>query len=168
MKRTNKQRGSAMFVTLTMVSTLVAGTAALVGIQLKQQKSNDITRSNMSALYCAEAGLAAARPLVAANYALWNASLGQSTEPSWLSSINHDLDGDGVPDFTITLKDNDDELPPLTNNPLQDNDLQVFVVSTCIKYADTPKQVEELVLYNGGGSCYQSQLGGCGGNGNNN
>ena len=167
MKR-NKQQGSAMFVTLTMVSTLVAGTAALVGIQLRQQKSNDIARSSMSALYCAEAGLSLVRSQVAANYTLWNAALAAGTEPSWLSSINHDLDGDGVADFTITLKDNDDEIPPATNNPAVDNDLQVFVVSTCTKYPDTPKQVEELVLYNGGGNCYQSQLGGCSSNGNSN
>jgi hypothetical protein len=85
-----------------------------------------------------------------------------------LSGINHDIDGDGVADFTITLKDNDDELPPLANDTTRDNDLKVYVVSTCTKYPDTPKQVIELVQYNGGGNCYQSQQGGCGGNGNSN
>jgi hypothetical protein len=167
MKR-NPERGSALIVTMIVVTSLLAGSSILVGMQMSSNRSNDLARSGVSALYCAEAGLVAARSVVASHYAQWNASLGSSTEPSWLSGINHDIDGDGVADFTITLKDNDDELPPLPNDPTRDNDLKVYVVSTCTKYPDTPKQVMELVQYNGGGNCYQSQQGGCGGNGNSN
>jgi hypothetical protein len=167
MKR-NPERGSAMMVTMIVVTSLLCGSSILVGMQLSSNRSNDLARTGTSALYCAEAGLVAARSVVASNYALWNSALASGTEPSWLSGINHDVDGDGVADFTITLKDNDDELPPLTNDPTHDNDLKVFVVSTCTKYPDTPKQVMELVQYNGGGNCYQAQQGGCGGNGNSN
>jgi hypothetical protein len=104
-----------------------------------------------------------------ANYSRWAGSLGTGAEPSWLASgLNHDLDGDGAADFAITLKDNDDELPPATNDLLHDNDLRIFIVSRCIKYGEVPKEIAELVQYAGGGTCYQSQQGGCAGNGNSN
>ena len=164
----NPQRGSAMLITVLLVTALFAGAAVLVSMQLASTRSTDVTRTGLSSLYCAEAGLAAARSVVANNYAGWAGSLGSASEPSWLSGINHDLDGDGSPDFMITLKDNDDELPPLTNDLTRDNDLQVFIVSTCTKYPETKKQVEELVQFNLNATCYQSQEGGCGGNGNSN
>lgn len=164
-----QERGSAMLVTMVILAALLAGAAVLVSLQLGASRSTDMTRSGISALYCAEAGLSAARSTVAANYGQWNASLGQTTEPTWLTNaFSHDVDGDGVSDFTITLKDNDDEQSPLANDATHDNDLQVFVVSTCTKFVDTPKQVSELLLFNGATGCYQSQVGGCGGNGNSN
>ena len=170
MKR-NPERGAAMLVTMVVVSSLLAGAAALASMQLVSHHATDVSKSSLSSLYCAEAGLLAARPIVAANYSQWAGSLGTNTEPSWISSaISHDLDGDpsNDPDFTITLKDNDDELPPLTPDPTTDNDRRIFIVSRCIKYSEVPKEVEELVQYSGGGSCYQSQQGGCAGNGNSN
>lgn len=169
LRRRNPEHGGAMLVTMVILASLLAGAAVLVSLQLGANRSTDMTRSGISALYCAEAGLAAARTTVAANYAQWNASLNQTTEPTWLANaFSHDLDGDTIADFQITLKDNDDEQSPLANDPTRDNDLQVFVVSTCIKHAETPKQVSELLLFNGATSCYQSQVGGCGGNGNSN
>ena len=167
-----RQRGSAMLVTLIIIASLLAGAAVLVSLQINSNRSTDLTRSGMSALYCAEAGLSAARSVVAQNYSQWNATLaaGGTTEPSWLASGigSHDLDGDGVDDFAVYIKDNDDEQSPLSNDLTHDNDLQVFVVSTCIKYPDTPKAVTELILYNGGTGCYPWQIGGCGGDGNGN
>ena len=165
-----RQRGSAMLITLLITAALIAGGAVLISIQLYSTRSTELVRSGTSALYCAEAGLSAARTTVAANYANWNAALAAGTEPTWLSAsaFTHDIDGDGVGDFSLRLVDNDDELPPATNNTAQDNDLRVFVVSTCTKYAETPKAVAELIRYSGGGNCYQSQQGGCGGNNNSN
>lgn len=166
------QRGSAMLVTLIIIASLLAGAAVLVSLQLNSDRSTDLTRSGMSALYCAESGLSAARSVVGQNYGLWNDTLlaGGTTEPSWLYNGigSHDLDGDGVDDFAVYIKDNDDEQSPLSNNLTHDNDLQVFVVSTCLKYPDTPKAVTELILYNGGTGCYPWQIGGCGGDGNGN
>jgi hypothetical protein len=168
--RRARQRGSAMLVTLIIVSALLAGAAVLVSMQLASNRSADLTRTGLSSLFCAEAGLDAARPIVAGNYPGWTGNLGTGTEPAWLSTLNHDIDGDGKPDFVITLKDNDDELPPNVNNPAIDNDLSIFVVSTCInpKYPDTQKQVEELVYFSGGGTCYHSQFGNCNANNNTN
>ena len=172
--RRRSERGSAMLVTLIIISSLLAGAAVVVSMQLASQRSSGLTRVGLSALYCAEAGLSAAHATVAANYGQWNPTLladpTGSTQPAWLgnAAFSHDLDGDGVDDFIVTIKDNDDETAPVPNDPTTDIDTKVFIVATCTKYSDTPKQVVELVKYTGGGTCYQSQEGGCGGNGNGN
>ena len=172
----NSQRGSAMLVTMVVIGALIAGAGILLTLQLQSSRSADLTRSGTSALYCAEAGLAAARGVVAQNYGSWSGSMCTNpdpmlcTEPAWLSTGigSHDLDSDGDADFIVYLRDNDDEIPPLTPNGNIDNDLQVFVVSRCLTYPDTPKQVEELVQHNGAPPCLPYQQGGGGGDGNNN
>ncbi len=151
-----------MLVTMIVITALLAGAAALAQVQVRSTRGAQLDRASISALHCAESGLTAARATVAASYPLWNAVLGATAEPSWLAGIDHDLDGDGVADFAITLRD-DDELPV---DATRDNDLAVYIVSTCTKYPEVPTTVEELVRYNGAGSCYQAQLGGCGGNNN--
>ena len=164
------QRGSAMLVTLVLIAAIIGGAAVVVSMQLSSTKSADVTKAGMTSLYCAEAGLAIAHATVAANKANWNSALalsatGDYTEPTWLSSaFSHDLDGDGVSDFSLYLKDNDDETG--TNDLAADTDGRVFIMSRCTKYADNPKQVGELVEAAGGSQCYESQEGGCGGNGN--
>src|SRR5262245_14617585 len=160
--------GRAMLVTLILIAALLGGAAVLVSTQLASSRSTDLIRTTMQSTDCAEAGLAAARPVVLANYAQWAGSLGTGVEPSWITSgVNHDLDGDGAADFVITSKDNDDDAPA-TNDPTRDNDLRIFIVSRCIKYGEVPKEIEELVQFSGGGTCYQSQQGGCASNGNSN
>jgi hypothetical protein len=60
---------------------------------------------------------------------------------------SHDVDGGSASvDFRIYIRDNDDEI---TGGQLYntDTDDTIFVVSRCIKYPDTPKQVEELIKY---------------------
>lgn len=181
MTRRNPQRGSAMLVTLILISSLLAGAAVLVSMQLSSTRSSDVTRTGMSATYCAEAGLAIARPIVAANYNAWGAALAASAasigsgatpiESAFLTTnltpAQHDLDGDSVADFYVYIKDNDDELTG-PNNRAVDNDLGVFIVSRCTKYGETVKEVEELIKYSGGGAGYKAQAGGVSGNGNSN
>jgi hypothetical protein len=152
-----------MLITLILMSVLLSGAAVMVSMQTRSTRDAGMMRSKMSALNCAEAGLVIARSTVAANYGLWNDALAQGTEPSWLAALDHDLDDDGAADFTITLRDNNDEIP---DDQTRDNDLSIFIVSTCIKFPDTPAEVTELVRFNGGGNCYNAQLGGCGGNAN--
>lgn len=156
-----------MLVTMIVLGALLAGGAVLVSIQISSNKSMDLTRTGMTALYCAEAGLSAARPLVANNFANWPGNLGTNVEPTWLNSpaLNHDLDGDGDDDFVITLKDNADE-GVAADAPATDTDLQIFIISTCTGVPETAKQVSELVLYNGAAPCYPGQQGGCDGDGN--
>ncbi len=156
-----------MLVTLILITALTAGAAALVSMQRDSTHATQLMRQKVSAQACAEAGLATARSAVAASYAQWNSVLGTGQQPSWLASLARDLDGDNQADFELTLQDNEDEVGS-TDDPSHDNDLAVYVVSTCVKYSDAPARVAELVRYSGGGSCYSAQLGGCGGNNNGN
>ena len=167
------QRGSAMLITMIVVSSLLAGAAALVGIETSSLKGTSIQRGGIESLYCAEAGLALARNVVAANYTQWAATLATSpstAEPAWLSAGigSHDLDGDGVADFTVYIKDDDDELPPLANDLTRDNNLRVFVVARCLSHSETPRELQQLIEVTGGGSCYKTQFGGCRNDGNTN
>ena len=186
----NRERGSAMLVTLIIIASLLAGAAVLVGMQLATNRSTDLTRSGMTALYCAEAGLEAAHPIVANNYPLWNVQMcalpseascapmaspatmlaNENTQAPMFVPLNHDLDGDGNADFILYLRDDDDEVFPIPQNYALDNDQKIFIVSTCIKFPDTPKQVKELVMFNGGGNCqnYHQQGVDCTGRGNGN
>ncbi|HEX7700119.1 MAG TPA: hypothetical protein VF403_05345, partial [Kofleriaceae bacterium] len=70
-----RQRGSAMLVTMIIISSLLAGAAVLVSMQLAGNRASDLTRTGLEATYCAEAGLAIAQPAVMANVANWNAAL---------------------------------------------------------------------------------------------
>ncbi len=175
------QRGSAMLITLILIAAMLGGAAVLAGIQLASTRSSDLTRIGTQSTYCAEAGLAIARPIVLNNYPAWaaaiaasGASLNAGTVPvesaflaTGITAAQHDIDGDGIADFYVYLKDNDDEFT-IPNDRTVDADLKVFIVSRCIKYPDQIREVEELVSFTGGGTCYQSQLGGCGGNNNSN
>jgi hypothetical protein len=169
----NQERGSAMLVTLIIIAALFAGAVVLVAMQLTSNKSSEIARTGNTAVYCAEAGLAAARPVVAAGQTNWATALtasagGDTTEPTWLSSGigSHDIDGDGSGDFEVYLLDNDDETS-VANNRAADIDSRIFIVSRCKKYADNPKQVMELIEYQTQtGTCYESQEGGCSQQGN--
>lgn len=174
-RQRDSQRGSAMLVTLILIASLLAGAAVLVSMQLASNRGSELSRSGMTALYCAEAGLMAARPVVIANSANWDTAVAASNgvadpaEPSWLLSgiTSHDLDGDGVADFKVYLRDNDDEVANSATNNLDDDiDGRVFVVSKCLKYPDTPKAISELIELAQGGNLYDWQAGGAFGNNN--
>ena len=51
------------------------------------------------------------------------------------------------------------KLPPLTNDPVADNDLKVFIVSRCLKYPEHPRTVMELIEYTAAGHAYRNQAG---------
>ncbi len=155
-----------MLVSMILMAALLAGATVLVTLQMSSNRNTELTKTGIKALYCAEAGLTAARAAVAANQADWGTYLGTGNEPSWLATgIANDVNGDGVgPDFRITLADNYDETG--TDNPNVDSDGKIFVVSQCLLYADTPREVRELVDYTTVSNCYSAQRGGCGGNGN--
>ncbi len=165
----DRQRGSAMLITMVIISALLAGAAVLLSMQLASNKGTDLERNGLAAEYCAEYGLTLAMPYISSNYSTWSAknALPIPTQPLWLgdSYFNHDIDGDGIDDYAITLK-NDDDATPL--DPNTDHNSKVWVISTCTKYPDNPRQVSVLFLYTPKPTCYQSQEGGCNGRGNNN
>lgn len=175
-QRRQRERGTAILITMLLTVALLAGGAVLLGMQLSGTRSVDVAKTRTLALHCAEAGIAAARTTVAAQYANWTstsalcnppAPLGTgvcvigsvAAEPSFLTALSRDLDNppDGNADFRITLLDNDDG----DGNMAVDNDQQVFLVSTCVKYGDIQQQVRELIKVNPGVKCSESQKGGC-------
>ncbi len=156
-----------MLVTMIIITSLLAGAAVLVSMQLASNRSTDLTRTGLEATYCAEAGLAVAMPQVMAHAGDWSVALTAcnnvypcTPEPAWLASLDHSVNGGGSgSDFQLYIRDNDDEYPPAPLDPLHDSDLRVFVVSRCTKYGDVVKEVEALVEYTGGGSNYRMQQG---------
>ena len=166
------ERGAAMLVTLIIVSSLLGAAAVLTHIEMGSNRATALTRSGMTAEYCAEMGAERAIPVVMANYNLWSATMcananeatcvpsAPSAEPALLSGINHDVDGDGVPDFVLYLRDDQDEVGSASQNYFVDRDQRVYIVATCIKFPDTPRQVKELVELASPGTTYAGQQGG--------
>ena len=177
----NSQRGSAMLVTIIIISSLLAGAVVLVSMQLASNRSTDLSRSSVTALYCAEAGLHAARAAVAEadateiDAAVAASAAGTLTEPTWLTTdINtlaatgHDVDGLGGADFHVYIKDNDDEVINGVANDLADDiDNKVWVVAVCDLYPETPQAVSELLdIAKANATMYDWQAGGAFGNNN--
>ncbi len=167
----SKQRGAALMVTLIIITSLMAGASVVVALQLQGSRGTNLTRSGMTSEYCAEAGAERAAPIVASSYNAWAASLcgsaieagcvpaSPAAEVALFSGINHDIDGDGVADFVLYLRDDQDE-PGTAQDYKTDRNTRVYIVSTCIKYPDTPRQVKELIQLPDPGSNYASQQGG--------
>jgi hypothetical protein len=160
--RRSGERGSAMVVVMVILVALLGAGAVAIYVQVADTRSTGMIRSARDALYCAEAGLATARPLVGQNFADWPILLDDDPDnddgAGWYP-VEGDLDGDGDIDYEVRIMDNDDESPPQPNDTTRDNDLRVFIVSKCVKFPDTPREVLELVLYQGGGTLYRNQAG---------
>ena len=154
------QRGAAMMVVIIMLAALLAAGAVAIHVQMSDTRSTELVKTGRDALYCAEAGLSYARPIVGLSFATWSEALDgdPANDPPWYP-IRADLDGDGTPDVEVTLRDNDDERPPAANDPSRDNDLQVFMIARCLRFPNTPREVMELVGYQGGGALYRNQAG---------
>ena len=155
-----------MLVAMILMAALLAGAAVLVSLQVSSNRNTELTKTGITALHCAEAGLTAARTAIGMNQTEWAANLGTGSEPSFLSAIVKDVDGDTTndPDYVITLEDNWDETG--TDVPGADVDGKIFVVSRCLRFPDTPREIRELIDYTTITNCYTAQRGGCGGNGN--
>lgn len=164
-RRARRERGG---VTLLLVMVLLV-MAVLIGALAVRGATTDLRmtgahRVASSAFYCAESGLAAARPIFAANVGQWNTLFSGGTPAGFTYPVTGDLDGDGKPDYSVTLKDNYDEFPPLANNPQVDNDLSAIMVSTCISstvgFGADSRTLEEIVAYTGSlGTDYRYQAG---------
>ncbi len=160
------ERGAALIVTIILISALLAGGMLAIYLMVADTRSAQYINEGRGALFCAESGLAGAREYITNNANDWpdmlNADAGDDPDGY---PVEGDLDGDEVMDWHVELRDNDDEFP--TNDPTVDADSVVFMVSTCLKYPDTPREVMQLISIAAGGTNYRNQSGqGAGGTNN--
>jgi hypothetical protein len=146
------QRGSAMLLVATLLVALLAAGGVALYIQMQGTKSAGMVKSSRNSLFCAEAGVIASRQTLALQYLTWPTLLdgNPANDPTWYP-LTGDLDGDGVNDYEVTIRDNDDEVPPADDDPTFDNDLRVFAIGKCLRSSDASRQVTELLVVGGGG-----------------
>lgn len=163
----SSQRGAAMMVVMIVMAALMTAGGLAIYVSSSETRSTGYVASSRQALFCAEAGLAAARDTITGNYASWSLALDDddTNDPPWYPVTGHvDDAATGDADYEVRIRDNDDEQAPSPNDPTKDSDLQVYVESTCLKYPDAPRMVTELIQYTGGGYVYRNQAGQGGGN----
>ena len=153
-----------MLLVATVLVALLAGGGIALYIQLQGTKSATMVKSSTQSLFCAEGGVVAARPTISNNVSDWNTVLGGGTA-DWYP-VQGDLDGDGVMDYEVTIRDNDDEAVGTDNDPTVDVDQTVFAVGRCLKQ-DVSRQVKELIVVATGTYVYRNQAGGGGFNAGN-
>lgn len=154
------QRGAAMLLVATLLVALLAGGGVALYLQLQSTKSAGLIKASRRSLYCAEAGLATSRTIITLNHATWPLVLDadDTNNPAWYPIVG-DIDGVAGDDFEVTIRDNDDELPP-NNDLTRDVDLQVFAVARCTQNGAVSREVVELLQVSGGGHLYRNQAGG--------
>jgi len=160
------ERGAAFVVTMILVTALISGGALALYLQLADTRGARTVTEKRAAMYCAEAGLAGARAYIVNNSTSWSAMLDTDplNDPEGYP-VEGDLDGDGVDDWHVEIKDNDDEFP--TDNPVADSDDTIFMIATCPKYPDAGKELMQLVRVQAGSFTYRNQRGQGAGNTNN-
>jgi hypothetical protein len=164
--RQSAERGAAMTITMMLVLALLAAGALAFYLSMADTHSAIYVTQSRGALFCAEAGLSGARDYVSSSAGEWPQMLDTDTgnDPAGYP-VEGDLDGDGNNDWRVTIRDNDDEYP--TDDPNVDTDGTIFMVSTCLGYPDTPREVLEMISFSGGGTNYRDQSGqGAGGSNN--
>jgi len=203
MKKRNSQPGSSLLATMVMLAVILGVVAGLLSYAFAQRRSAIRAARATDRLTCAESGLHLARTYFARNFPQWNTFLSQPNiyNPIQMATWNNptsvppgpadisatsplrtsnpelflDVDGDSIPDVFIYIRDNQDEYPPATDNPLRDNDQNVIVGAVCISNTMVPRNdtnappsplhVESLLSYNVGGSqCTQAWCGNGAGN----
>jgi hypothetical protein len=154
------ERGATLIVVMVLLVALLAGAGVALSVQLGDTRSVGLIRETRDSTYCAEAGLAASRATISASYASWALLLDgdAANDPPWYPIVGDIGDG-GDPDYEVTVRDNDDERAPNANDPTRDDDLLLFIVARCTRYPDTPREILELVGYEGAGSVYRDQQG---------
>lgn len=159
------ERGSAMLLVAAILAALLAGGGIALYLQLQNTRSAAIVKSSRESLYCAEAGIAAGQSVLTAQFALWSTLIDADpdNDPAWYP-VTGDVDGDGVADYEVTIKDNDDEVAPTAADPTVDRDSKVFMTSRCLQNPEVPRYVMQLVDVAASGHNYRNQSGGGAGN----
>jgi hypothetical protein len=171
LRQNDHQSGAAMVLVLTILAALLAGGAIALTLQRGSTQSSGLTASNRRSLYCAEAGLSAARQFVLVNTSNWDAMLDDvvGTSSTYDNNpegfpIEGDIDDDGEVDYEVTVRDDDDDAVATT-----DVNGRIFLVSKCIKWPAYESEVLELIDVSGAANVCTNRLqkGGCASKGGN-
>jgi hypothetical protein len=185
----------AMVVVLSMVVVLGAIVAFAITMSGSESRNTGKLVHNMSMQSLTEATLQYGRNYFATNYGAngsrWNLFLAYfvdtplllDTQANLTATLNH-LQNDTLSDGTpvkvlintntpsgttcyVHVRDNVDELPPLTNNPRQDNDLLIYLGAVCVQQGGGNTQSQPLVaelvaplLFNASSAMYLNQASG--------
>ena len=187
--RRSRQRGSALLTAAVLTTVLLLVVANLFYYASRSRSRAITVARSTSRISCAESGLQLARAYYGRNYTLWNVTFlpnpavynatvttamtaaFQAANPQLFA----DIDGDGLPDVYLYVKDNYDEFWPNPNNVNRDNDLNVIVGSLCISSTLLPRDengrsspmiAEALLSYNPTGSYGSQGYQGASGSGN--
>lgn len=138
-----------MIVAVVMTVMIAMTLVAMIGLSLMQTSLRTVgmQREAARALYCAEAGLAAGRILLAQRVGLWNTylSCGQACPSGY--PITGAAAPDGSATYSVHIEDNVDEFPPQANNPFVDNDLTVVMVARCTDARLPPRTIRQHLTY---------------------
>ena len=204
MRLRTRPRGAALLTAVLMVALLTSIVAGLM-LYVHQQRLRSIAAARaMVRDSCAASGLQHARAYFARHQTEWNLFLAKPqgtgtphpynpVKASWNTTpadpkskalqeaypeLFADLDGDGVQDVYLYIRDNPDEGLPAAENWERDNDQIVIVGAVCISETLVPRRqdgkvdptlvvVEGLLSYNLTDTSYTSQaLSGTAGTGN--
>ena len=187
-----------MITVMVLMSALAIIVAGLMTYVFQQRERSIASARSMTRNNCAGSGMQFARAYFARNFpswntylaapstynpvpSTWNAAPSDPTSPTFLTTFQNldaahqalftDLDGDGVADVYIYIRDNADEGLPAAENWARDNDQMVIVGAVCVSKTMVPRQsggaldpnlivVEGLLSYNLPNNGYGAQSGG--------
>ncbi len=189
-----RSRGSALLNALLLTGILLLIVLLVLSFAAANRRRAIRHARALDRESCAFTGLNYARTYFANNFGNWNTYLAapaqynpippgtadpsSSTLKAARPELFLDLDADTRPDVYVFVRDNQDELPPATQNFALDNDQNVIVGALCISTTLQPRRedgtidtdsqmVESLLSFNQTGSTYRSQAGaGASGTGN--
>jgi hypothetical protein len=162
-KKSRLERGSALMTSVLLISVMLVVTAGVLFFAGQERRRAIQLSRAIPRNYCVETGMQMARTYFGANQATWNTYLSAPTQYNPVASTTNttpadpsttalqtarpelfaDLDGDGLHDVYIYIRDNQDDFTQFkeaTRDDSRDNDLQVIVGAVCISSTLVPKR----------------------------
>lgn len=151
--RARDERGVSLLIAMFLMLVIATVSAALIQYAGKDRVAAGRMSVQERGVACAEAGIQYGRRYFACNYKAtnnWNSILDGTVPgrydpaidlyPDTLGAIpgvlKGDIDGDGVPDFWVSIRDDDDERPlGKPDDPRRDNNQVVYLRAECINPA---------------------------------
>lgn len=148
-KAREREGGMAVAMIMVVLSALLLVGVLGMGLIMGNLRAAGAHRSAKSALFCAEAGLAAGKVFFSNNVGQWNSFLACASGVNCPSGypLKGAASPDGAAAFSVSIVDNYDELPPQANDPSTDSDLTVILVSRCTDPDLPPRTLQEHITY---------------------